>query len=40
MYVSMSNDHRVSDDRLDPLRRHAIKLDRLGSMITYDVVAE
>ena len=40
MYVSMSNDDRVSHDRLDPLRRHAIKLERLEIMITYDVGAE
>src|SRR3954466_732371 len=35
-----SNDHRVSHDRMDPLLRHAVKLERLESMHTYDVVAE
>ena len=35
-----SNDHRVSHDRMDPLLRHAIKLERLESMVTYQVVAE
>jgi len=35
-----SNDHRLSHDRLDPLLRRAIKLERLESMVTYDVVAE
>ena len=27
-----SNDHRVSHDRMDPLLRHAVKLERLESM--------
>ncbi len=35
-----SNDHRVSHDRMDPLLRHAVKLERLESMHTFDVVAE
>ena len=35
-----SNDHRVSHDRMDPLFRRAVKLERLESMHTYEVVAE
>ena len=35
-----SNDHRVSHDRMDPSLRRAVKLERLESMHTYDVVAE
>jgi heme-degrading monooxygenase HmoA len=35
-----SSDHRVSHDRMDPSLRRAVKLDRLESMHTYDVVAE
>ena len=35
-----SNDHRVSHDRVDPVLRHAVKLDRLDSMHTYEVVAQ
>ena len=35
-----SNDHRVSHDRMDPSLRRAVKLERLESLHTYDVVAE
>ena len=35
-----SNDHRVSHDRVDPGLRHAVKLERLDSMHTYEVVAQ
>jgi heme-degrading monooxygenase HmoA len=35
-----SNDHRRSHDRIDPVLRRAIKLERLESMVTYQVVAE
>lgn len=35
-----SNDHRVSHDRMDPSLRQAVKLERLESLHTYDVVAE
>ena len=35
-----SSDHRVSHDRVDPLLRHAVKLERLENMHTYEVVAE
>ena len=35
-----SSDHRVSHDRMDPLLRCAVKLERLESMHTYEVVAE
>ena len=34
-----SNDHRVSHDRMNPSLRHAVKLERLESLHTYDVVA-
>jgi len=35
-----SGDHRVSHDRIDPLLRRAVKLQRLDNMHTYEVVAE
>lgn len=35
-----SDDHRVSHDRIDPLLRHAVKLERLEHVHTYEVVAE
>lgn len=35
-----SNDHRVSHDRIDPLLRPSVKLERLESIHTYEVVAE
>ena len=35
-----SSDHRVSHDRMDPLLRKAVKLERLENMHTYEVVAE
>jgi len=35
-----SDDHRASHERMDPLLRRAVKLERLESMHTYDVVAE
>jgi heme oxygenase (mycobilin-producing) len=35
-----SDDHRVSHDRIDPTLRHAVKLERLEHMHTYEVVAE
>jgi heme oxygenase (mycobilin-producing) len=35
-----SSDHRVSHDRMDPGLRKAIKLERLESLHTYEVVAE
>ncbi len=35
-----SDDHRVSHDRIDPVLRRAIKLERLEQMHTYEVVAE
>jgi heme-degrading monooxygenase HmoA len=35
-----SDDHRVSHERIDPLLRHAIKLERLEHLHTYEVVAE
>ena len=35
-----SNDHRVSHDRMDPSLRQDVKLERLESLHTYDVVAE
>jgi len=35
-----SSDHRVSHDRMEPLLRRAVKLERLDSMHTYEVVAE
>jgi heme-degrading monooxygenase HmoA len=35
-----SADHRVSHDRVDPLLRRAVRLERLDRLQTYDVVAE
>lgn len=35
-----SNDHRQSHGQIDPILRRAIKLERLESMVTYQVVAE
>ena len=35
-----SPDHRASHKRMDPSLRRAVKLQRLESMDTYDVVAE
>ena len=35
-----SSDHRRSHDRMDASLRHAVTLDRLESMHTYEVVAE
>jgi len=35
-----SSDHRVSHDRMDPLLRRAVKLERLENTHTYEVVAE
>ena len=35
-----SSDHRVSHDRMDPTLRHAVKLERLEHLHTYDVVAQ
>jgi heme-degrading monooxygenase HmoA len=35
-----SNDHRLSHGQMNPLLRHAVKLERLESLHTYDVVAE
>ena len=35
-----SHDHRVSHDRIDPLLRHSVTLERLESIHTYEVVAE
>ena len=35
-----SSDHRVSHDRMDPLLRRAVRLERLESMHTYEVVAQ
>ena len=35
-----SSDHRLSHDRVDPLLRRAVKLERLERMHTYQVVAE
>ena len=35
-----SNDHRISHDRIDPLLRSAVRLERLDNMHTYEVVAQ
>ena len=35
-----SGDHRISHDRIDPSLRHAVTLERLESIHTYEVVAE
>jgi heme oxygenase (mycobilin-producing) len=35
-----SSDHQVSHDRMDPMLRRAVKLERLESLHTYEVVAE
>ena len=35
-----SSDHRVSHERMDPLLRRAVTLERLESLHTYEVVAE
>jgi heme-degrading monooxygenase HmoA len=35
-----SADHRVSHDRMDPLLKAAIKLERLEHLSTYEIVAE
>jgi heme-degrading monooxygenase HmoA len=35
-----SPDHRVSHDRMDPLLRRAVTLERLENLHTYEVVAE
>ena len=35
-----SNDHRISHDRIDPLLRRAVRLERLDNLHTYEVVAQ
>ena len=35
-----STDHRISHDRMDPILRRAVKLERLESMQTFEVVAQ
>ncbi len=35
-----SSDHRLSHDRMDPSLRRAVKLERLDSLHTYDVMGE